>query len=574
MSNLEYLGSDHHWPALPRFAKRPNDWFYDCQNLVRSSIGLYACLLGRETTNNVLNGYYRSHADETAAEQFFMRYDVEPFSIVKDSIYYEALELTTEWFRPSHPIHPVHFTDLRWYPWKWSTSAERPFTHDKELKLKVQQAMKEGIIDNARISFHNCYNQIFWYCRNYIHDVKDCRPVPLHHIDLHVKPALVRIDEPPKVRTVFGVSKTLIFAEAMFFWPLFSNYFTDVQTPMLWNYETLNGGWLRLNEEFHSKWKQFQTIFNLDWSEFDMRVYFDMWDDCICAVKSYFCFCGCYCPTQSYPNAKTDPQRLENLWNWISYAYKRTPSTTTTGNVYRRRFAGIPSGIFCTQFWDSFYNTVMVISVLKALGFTVTNKYFLKVLGDDVIFGILKHIPILKWADFLEDFSNEARLRFNSKLNPNKCGASNGIHGAQVLSYTNWNGYPRRDPEQLLAQLLHPKSLRDTYPRLMARAIGIYYASCGDHRIRPICEHIYSELKHAGFTPSASGLSGLFDPIIRLGDINLDHFPSRTEVISRLTRKSERNSEIQAVYWDLDHFIEEAGSCRACPNLPKCGEYS
>nr|QXV86355.1 RNA-dependent RNA polymerase [Partitiviridae sp.] len=568
MSNLEYLGTDHYWPAIPRFAKKPNDWFFQCQQMVRDSISLYSGLIGHDTAYQANNGYYRSFANEVTAEQFFMKYDVEHFEIIKDEHYYRALTLVTDWFRPTHPIHPVHFTDLRWYPWKLSTSAERPFTHDNSLKLDVQRVMREGIIDNARMSFHNCYNQIFWYCRNYIHDVKDGNPVPLHHIDLHIKPALVRTGEPPKVRTVFGVPKTIIFAEAMFFWPLFSNYFTGAKTPLLWNYETLNGGWLRLNEEFHSQWRQFCTIFNLDWSEFDMRVYFDMWNDCKLAVKSYFCFCGHYCPTRTYPNARTDPQRLENLWNWTTHAYHNTPSTTTTGKVYKRRFAGIPSGIFCTQFWDSFYNSVMTVSVLDALGFTVPPRYFIKVLGDDVIFGILKCIPILKWADFLEDFSIEAHRRFNAKLNPNKCGASTGIHGAQVLSYTNWNGYPKRDPEQLLAQLLHPKSLRDTYPRLMARAIGIYYASSGNPKIRPICEHIYSELHHAGFTPSASGLTGLFDPNLGLGHIDLTHFPSKTEVISRLLRKSERNPEIQALYWDLTHFSEEAGSCRACPNLP------
>ncbi|AAX51289.2 RNA-dependent RNA polymerase [Raphanus sativus cryptic virus 1] len=565
MSNLEYLGLDHHWPAIPRFAKSPNDWYFACQQLVRSSICLYSSLLGSNDTDTVLNGYYRSHADEDTAEQFFMRYDVEPFDIIKDNYYSQAFDTVTEWFRPSAPIHPVHFTDVRWYPWKISTSAERPFTHDPLLKKKVQLSKQLGLLDNARMSFHNCYNDIFTYCRHYTHEVKDARPVTLHHIDLHVKPALVRSGEPPKIRTVFGVPKSLIFAEAMFFWPLFSDYFTNSETPLLWNYETLNGGWYRLNDEFYQQWQSFCTIFNLDWSEFDMRVYFSMLDDCRDAVKSYFCFCGNYCPTRTYPTCRTNPQRLQNLWNWIGTAYKDTPCTTTTGKVYRRRFAGMPSGIFCTQFWDSFYNCIMVVTTLEALGFRITDRYFLKVLGDDVIFGILKHIPISKWADFLQDFSTEARRRFNSKLNSKKCGASSGIHGAQVLSYINWNGYPKRDSNQLLAQLLHPKSLRDTYPRLMARAIGIYYASCGDPKIRPICNHIYSELKYAGFTPSSTGLHGLFDPNASIGFIELDHFPSENEVTCRLHRKSKRSAELQALYWPRDHFLEEAGSSRNCP---------
>ena len=568
MSNLEYLGTDHHWPAIPRFAKTANEWYYSCQELVRKSICLYSGAIGPEVTENVINGFYRSHADEDESEKFFLKYNVEPFDIVKDELYYTSLDIVTEWFRPTHLIHPVHFTDLGYYPWKISTSAERPFTHKQDLKLKVQADKRAGLIDNARMSFHNCYDEIFTFSRIYIHRIKDNLPVKLHHIDLHVKPALVRVNEPPKIRTVFGVPKPLIFSEAMFFWPLFSNYFTNGQTPLLWNYETLNGGWYRLNYEYSTKWRQFNTVFNLDWSEFDMRVYFDMWDDCRDAVKSYFCFCGHYCPTVEHPIAFTKPERIHNLWNWTGEAYKRTACTTTKGNVYRRRFAGIPSGIFCTQFWGSFYNSVMVVCTLQALGITITKDYFIKVLGDDVLFGILKLVPIAKWADFLEAFSTEAKKRFNANLNPKKCGVTIGIHGAQVLSYSNWNGYPKRDIEQLLAQLLHPKSLRDTYPRLMARAIGIYYASGGHPAIRSICEHIYSELEYIGFTPSASGLHGLFDPNVSYGSIDLSHFPSQTEVSARLMQFSRRSEAQQEDYWDPTHFPEEAGSCRTCPNLP------
>lgn len=559
---------DHNWPQIPRFAKIPNEWFFTCQQFVRNTITMYASLLGYVLTYNVLNTYRRSYADEEKAEQFFMRYDVPYHEIVKDEHYYNAINIVTDWFRPTHKIHPVHFTDLRWYPFNISTNAERPFSHDVVIKRKLQIAKSWNLIDNARMSFHNCYQEIFTYTRKYIHQIKNGLTVPLHPIDLHVKPALVSSDDPDKVRTVFGVPKPLIFAEAMFLWPLFSNYFTLKHTPILWNYETLNGGWLRLNDEYHRYYKAFTPIFNLDWSEFDMRVYFSMWKDIRDETKSYFCFCGNYCPTTLYPESKTDPQRLHNLWNWTEKAYFETPCVTTTGKTFKRNYAGMPSGIFGTQFWDTLINGTMVVTVLLSLGFEVSKHHFIKLMGDDVLFGLLSHVPVSQWADFLEAFADEANRRFNSKLSPKKCGASERIHGAQVLSYFNWNGYPTRSAEQLLAQLLHPKSLRDTYPRLMARAIGIYYASAGDPKIRPICEHIYSELKHAGYEPHVKGFSGLFDPNTFFGDIPLDHFPSLTEVISRLTSPSSRNEEQQTQYWDRSHFLFEAGSSGNCPDLP------
>lgn len=558
-SNLEYIGHDPHHGQVPRFNKTPNQWFYDCFNFVVQTLYLYAFTLGPQAIYRLVHEWRRSHADETKAEEFFMRYDVDYHDIIKDQFYWTALDIVTEWFRPKWKIHPVHFTDLRWYPWKLSTNVERPFSIDPHLKRSLQIAKEWNLLENARVSFHNLYNEVFRVCRKYIHDIKDGRFPRLDPITLHVKPALVK-DSIDKVRTVFGVPKYLIFSEAMFFWPLFSHYFTEQTSPLLWNYETLQGGWHRLNDEWNARYRQYHPVFNLDWSEFDMRVYFSMWKDCRSATKSYFCFCGQYCPTRSYPKPQTNPKRLENLWNWIEHAYFNMTCSTTTGKLYKRLFAGMPSGIFCTQFWDSFYNAVMVVTILLALGYTVNHDHFVKLMGDDVLFGLLEMLPIDQWADFLERFSAEAKLRFNSKLSAVKCGASSQIHGATVLSYTNWNGYPTRDPEQLLAQLLHPKSLKDTFPRLMARAVGIYYASAGNPRIRVITEHIFSELKHKGFTPHRKTVEEILNPLnLPFEEIPLDHFPSRDEVISRLSSPSRRNPQLQHQYWNLEHFVLPAG---------------
>jgi hypothetical protein len=354
--------------------------------------------------------------------------------------------------------------------------------------------------------------------------------------------------------------KYFIFIEAMFFWPLFSHYFSVKLTPLLWNYESLNGGWYRLNDEYHSTFKSFKTIFNTDWSEFDMRFYFSIWQDILSATKTYFCFCGKYCPTTFYQDPKTEPSKIENLWLWLERNYFAATCSSPLGRVFKRHFAGMPSGIFCTQFFDSFYNGVMIITCLKALGHATPDDLFLKLMGDDALFGLLTTIPVTEWADFLERLSLEALRRFNARLSPTKSHVSLGIQGAKVLSYFNNNGLPFREDEDILAHLLHPKTLRDTPERLMARSIGLYYASCGNRRIRHVCKHIYDNLEEQGFQPSVKGLASLFDPIgIRLSDEDLAHFPSETEVISRLARPSFRDPDIQSRYWNREHFIFEAG---------------
>jgi hypothetical protein len=561
-TNFEYIGIDTYIKELPKKFTPKNDLFFECRTLIISAIFTFSYLYGPQLARYLVTEYRRSDSTPEKAEQFFFGYNVPKHEIVKDEHYYNALDIVTCWFQPTHPIHPVHFTDLRWYPWNLSTNAERPFNVRADYQNEIRSRKEQGdpTLIGGKLSFHNLYNSIFQYSRYYIHKVKEGISVPLHRITLHAKPAIVHGQKADKVRTVFGVPKPVIFAEAMFHWPLFSNYFTSGKSPLLWNYETLNGGWNRLNAEWYSRFQSFYPVFNLDWSEFDMRLYFDMWHDCRERVKTYFCFCGAYCPTRTYPHPRTNPSRLQNLWTWIEHAYFDTECASPLGNVYRRKFAGMPSGIFCTQFWDSFYNSVMIVTILLSLGLTVDRHHFFKVMGDDVLFGLLSHIPVEQWLSFLESFQLEASRRFGSKLSPDKCGVSKTIQGAQVLGYFNWNGYPIRDLDSLLAALLNPKSNHDSQPRLMARCIGIYYASAADKRVRAVTKHIYDDLERQGFTPSVSGLRGMFDKVYGYTDpIDLTHFPTELEAMARLAKISKRDPDLQSQYWDLTHFSMEAG---------------
>lgn len=575
--NLQFLGFDPIFPQVPQFLLNYGQHYWSCYNLVFSTICLYSFCFPLETIQAVLYGYQRSMPNAQNAEEFFLRYNVPHHNIVKDAFYYQALDIVTEWFRPTHLIHPVHFTDLRWYPWKLSTSAERPFTAMQDSKQYLNEQFDLGNIPNRSLKFGNLFTPIFEYSRSYLHRVKNGFFPYLDPITLHVKPALVPRNAIQKVRTVFGVPKYVIFAECMFFWPLFSNYFTKAETPLLWNYESLNGGWNRLNTEYWLKYRAYSPVFNLDWSEFDMRVYFTMWSDIFDRVETYFCFCGRYCPTlpvldehgsqlhPPYSEPKTNPTRLRFLWNWIRYAYFNMVSVTTTGKIFKRLFAGMPSGIFCTQFFDSFYNAVMIVTCLLALGYKVDPNHFIKLMGDDALFGLLESIPLEHWSEFLDALAAEAMFRFNAKLSATKCGFSRNIQSATVLSYTNWNGWPTRSAEDVLAHLLHPKSLKDSAPRLMARCIGLYYASGANPRFRPIAEHIFSTLKAQGFSVRVVNLAEFMDPRgLGTYNIEVDNFPSPVECMSRLSRPSHRSEEIQSQYWDMSHFEFDAGLVRNC----------
>jgi hypothetical protein len=559
--NLVFEGTDPTHSHVTPYKSEHNDLYQLCQQFVINAIVAYAFQFSVYSVQLALYGFRRSRADATAAERFLMKYDVQQHHIIKDSHYYFALDWMTERFRPKWLIHPVHFTDLRWYPWKTDTNPERPFSNSPVYRSIIKDKFHSGIITNARMTFSNLYTEVFTLSRQMLHRVKSglLSDVP-DHIQMHVKPALVSFLDPDKVRSVWGIPKYFIFAEAQFFWPYFSHLFTELHTPLLWNYESLNGGWMRLHSEYRSSRSDRYPVINTDWSEFDMRVYFDMWQDIIDRVRTYFCFCGMYCPSTLYPRGRTDPRKLQNLWNWFTRGYFTMKCVSPLGRIFSRKWAGMPSGIFCTQYFDSFYNGVMIITVLSALGFDIPPDFFLKLMGDDALFAIICLVPVSQLHVFLTLFSEEAFRRFGSKLSAEKCKVSPTIHMAYVLGYQNWNGTPIRDEVDLLAHLLHPKSMRDTPPRLMARCIGIAYASAGNKRIIRVCKHIYDELKHQGIAPSLKGLFSMYDPLgIPLSQIDLEKFPSTEELISRISRPSFRSPAIQARYWNRDHFSSEAG---------------
>nr|UDL14390.1 MAG: putative RNA-dependent RNA polymerase [Partitiviridae sp.] len=554
-NNLEFKGIDTFPPKSYR--ARYSAYTVSAQKTARRAIARN--IHNREELDMILDGYRRCTADEFQSESFFMSYDVEPHLTIKDDKYWQAMRIATEWFRPPRLLRPVHYTDLRWYPWNLTSSCERPFKNSKYWRRTVKESFDLGLLESPKMNFHNLYNAIFEKGRQYIHNIKEGNQVRLFNIELHQKPALVKYDDPDKVRTVFGVPKYWIFAEAMFYWPLYNQYQRYRCSPLLWGYETLNGGWARLNDEFYSLDQSYSPIINLDWSGFDTHLYFDVISDIRENILSYFDLENGYIPTKEYVKTTTNPNRLLNLWNWHQTALEKTLCVSPTGRVFARKYAGMPSGIFTTQYIDSFYNLLMILTTMLALKLPILPKHFIKVMGDDALIGFIGVRKSEDYSSFIEAFSSETKRRFGAVLNAEKCHVSQNIQNAKVLGYSNFNGYPQRDRTQLLAQLLHSKHAADNFERLKARSVGIYYASAGDPVVRRVCKDIFDFLDYNGIRANRNEFRNLFDPETAMNlRFDPDYFPTPTEAICRLMRPSRRSEEVDRLYWNRDHFIDEA----------------
>jgi hypothetical protein len=526
----------------------------------------------------IVNGYKRVANDPEAIHADFFNGDIPPFSVPKDVHYYKALEDTRILFAPPKPVKPVHFYDVyHHYPFKRKTNAEPPFNDNPKFKEILKEPPQRNAeyfnpdVIKDRVSTGDIldYDYFKELLHLWIHQIKDNlvnSDTLFFWMTLHVKTALIKALDPIKVRSIFGVPKLWIFIQVMFFWPLFNYYKENTGiSPLLWGYETFNGGWFRLNMELFTSYMS-RSFLMIDWKRFDKYARFSVCKDLFSVMRTFLNFNEGYISTLSYPDTKSTwtPERcarLQRLWDWSCLAFERTPVVLPDGWLYRRLHSGIPSGLYITQFLDSMYNTLMICTLLRAMGMPVNDRTVMKIMGDDSLIRLTFLIPVHLHDEFLATMQKHADHYFGSIISMDKSSMSNTLNGCEVLSYVNVNGLPHRDPLALLAQLYHTRARSPTPELTMAQSIGIYYASCGFSKtVRNVCHDLYNYYKTLGFTPNPSGLAlalGEGDPFLWSEFIPLDHFPTQQEVQARLLCLDYKNLSQLKAFWNPDYFLEK-----------------
>lgn len=519
--------------------------------------------LTSDEINIVELGFRRSIWSEEAFYRNFNKTDVPEHTVLKDEHYYKALTVTSELFRPKEILKPVHYADLRLYPWRLSTNIGAPYNISQHWIDLVKDKFKAGYITDARLSKHNLYNEFFVNNRYLYHLIKDGKTTDDYGNDLKywntafARLHLVESQEPDKVRLVFGAPTLLIQSEMAFIWPFqISLLSRGMESPMLWGFETLTGGWYKLRNWFSSQHPGLNTFFTFDWSSFDLTARHSVITDIHKSWKTYFTFNDGYWPTVDYPVTTPEPERLNNLWNWMTNSVLKTPLLLPNGNLVEFLHSGIFSGYLQTQLLDSCYNTVMLLTILSRMGFDI-NKTVLKVQGDDSVGGLPSIIPEFAFKAFIEQVKLHAQIYFGAQLNDKKSSLHRTLENVEVLKYYNHGGIPYRDEFSLLAMLKHPERSQ-SLPVLMARAIGIAYANCGAHsRVYQICEDIYYYLKGIGITPNPQGLPGVLShlEITDTGELpfTMDRFPTFFDTIRLSTETTARNVSLRN--WNTQHFV-------------------
>jgi len=596
LTNFQFVDQADYGPTLPTINE------VAVENHKRTLRQSFETFLTSEEYDFVVNQHKRTDLDPTIVTDDFFSGDIpdhpEPQDLKSQLSIEYGLQCLVDAFKPPRPAKVTHLYDVQWhYPFKWQVNAEFPFSivpyflslrktfadfYDRsshtwskyvnpsdaqqrygsnppEDTLQQTVPAKFGFMKNTIFSFVHSWQHIiksrFTSMAGYTHS-NYIRQRFLFPMLLHIKTAVVKFDAPNKLRTIWGVSKLWIISEAQIYW----EYIAWIKlnpgiTPMLWGYETFTGGWFRLYRDLHTPGENV-TYITIDWSRFDKRAYFWLIRKIFIRTRQFFDFDNGYVSTRAYPSSPTHPDKLQALWEWTIEAFFDSPIVLPNGKMYKRRFSGIPSGLFITQLMDSWYNYTMLCSILHYMGID-PKSCIIKVQGDDSIIRLCILISKDEHDNFLTTMQTVADHLFGAVISLDKSELRNSIQNCEVLSYRHIHGLPYRDTLKMLAQFYHTKA-RDPTPEItMAQAIGFAYASCGnEYRIHVLLESIYNFYHEQGFEPSSAGLSLVFgnSPDNPTLPFTFDHFPSQNEVQQYFVSLHYRNDEQTKRTWPLSHF--------------------
>jgi hypothetical protein len=423
-------------------------------------------------------------------------------------------------FLDSTPFLPLHFVDTQYCktPLVTGTGYHNRFSYKMKAHARYSHPAEYADRPTSKGYF---YNATYENARTLIHQIKaNGLPFNLHfapedadptdaqlqsYIDscndffndyptlLFTRNHISERDGTLKVRPVYAVDDLFIIVELMLSFPLL----VQARKPsccIMYGLETSRGS----NHYLDALARSYSTFFTIDWSGYDQHlprsitdIYFTDY------LRRLIVISHGYQPTYDYPTYPDLDEhklydRMDNLLHFLHLWYNNMTFLSVDGYAYRRLHCGVPSGLYNTQYLDSFGNLFILIDSMIEYGFPddQIRSLVLFILGDDNSAFCPQDITIIhKFIVFLEKY---ALARYNMTLSLSKSTLTTLRSKIETLGYTCNFGSPLRDLGKLVAQLCYPEhKLKDH--TMSARAIGIAFASAGfDPKFHSFCQDVYN----------------------------------------------------------------------------------
>jgi hypothetical protein len=365
------------------------------------------------------------------------------------------------------PYLPLHFVDFMYakLPLHTGTGYFNRFSYDAQAHAHFAHPPQYHDRHTSKGYFINTTLQ---YARTIIHRLKTFA-LPFNPKDFPTKEIFSRMrfffltrptllftrnhisdrDGNLKQRPVYAVDDLFLILEVMLTFPLL----VMARLPnccIMYGLETIRGS----SHWIDSTAKRFKSFFSIDWSQYDQRLprvitdlyYTDFFESLIIISHGYQ-------PTADYP---TYPDltpamlftRMTNLLHFLHTWYNNMVFLTADGFAYIRQHCGVPSGLFNTQYLDSFGNLFLIIDSLLEFDCSTDEilNILLLIMGDDNSgFTTWQLMRVIQFIEFMESY---CLRRYNMVLSR--------IH---VLS-CYWNRLRSRRNESPLPPFL-PRRLSD-----------------------------------------------------------------------------------------------------------------
>jgi len=366
-------------------------------------------------------------------------------------------------------------------------------------------------------------------------------------------------DKTLKVRPVYAVDDLFLIIESMLTFPLM----VQARKPsccIMYGLETIRGS----NRYLDRLALSFTSFFTIDWSGFDQHVPRPLTDLFYTHfLRRLIVISHGYAPTYEYPTYPDLTEhslyrKMDNLLHFLHLWYNNMVFLNVDGFAYWRLFAGVPSGLFNTQYLDSFVNLFLLIDAALEFGLTHSEirSLTLFVLGDDN--SGFTHFELSKLVSFVTFLEKYALSRWNMTLSKTKSVLTTLRSKIESLGYQCNFGNPKRNIDKLVAQLCYPEH-KLKYHTMSSRAIGMAYASMAqDPTFHAFCYDVYTMFLpfHVDDEKAKLDLSRK----LQLGTTNLDDDILSIEKFPTMDSIRRKISTYQgpleyAPKWNYAHFI-------------------
>lgn len=398
---------------------------------------------GSTKVEGIMSSLHRSSMDYDLMHEDLLRYNKRHVSRIKHPSYLLALQSVRKDLKIKGQLIPYTMGAVPARP-------DFPGAKSPGLPYKnMGYASKREVIDDGKLHEINRDWQ----------NISRRKHVHLPDVCLFARAQIARTGK-EKIRATWGYPISVYCEEGRFFYPFLDFIKTREHTlPIAYGIEMANGGMEYINKMLSSH--PHGRYVCTDWKSFDKTIPPWLIRDAFTLIAETINFAQVVDVDGNVWDV--NPVLSIRRWKRMVDYFIETPIRTCKGDRYLVT-GGVPSGSCWTNIIDSIINIIVTRWLTyETTGCFPADEIFL---GDDAVYVITTG-----YVNF-EDMAGLAKTHFGMDLSVDKSYVTTDKKNVHFLGYFNFEGYPFKNQDFLIASFIHPEHTRKTAVEACAAALG------------------------------------------------------------------------------------------------------